>query len=163
MLVLGGVFIGAQAQSLSGRVVSVESGEGVPYAGVVLQSVADSASLARVLCDKQGYFEFADSLLTGLSEGRLVVEALSYNHGVFSTQIPQRNQILKITNAVGHTLGTAEVTARRYQADQMGYTYNLKGDKKVKGLSALQAMNMVPGLSLDLQGNILAQVKSSVF
>ncbi len=155
MLALSSLFVGAQAQSLSGRVVAVESGEGVPYAGVVLQSVADSASLARVLCDKQGNFEFADSLLTGLSEGRLVVEALSYNHGVFSTQIPQRNQILKITNAVGHTLGTAEVTARRYQADQMGYTYNLKGDKKVKGLSALQAMNMVPGLSLDLQGNIL--------
>ena len=91
MLALSSLFVGAQAQSLSGRVVSVESGEGVPYAGVVLQSVADSASLARVLCDKQGNFEFADSLLTGLSEGRLVVEALSYNHGVFSTQIPQRN------------------------------------------------------------------------
>ena len=155
MLVLGGVFIGAQAQSLSGRVVSVESGEGVPYAGVVLQSVADSASIGRVLCDNQGNFEFADSLLTGLSEGRLVVEALGYVQGVFSTQIPQREQVLKLACSEGQTLGTAEVTARRYQADKMGYTYNLKGDKKVKGLSALQALNMVPGLMVDFQGNIL--------
>ena len=72
-----------------------------------------------------------------------------------STQIPQREQVLKLACSEGQTLGTAEVTARRYQADKMGYTYNLKGDKKVKGLSALQALNMVPGLMVDFQGNIL--------
>ncbi|GAB3222743.1 TonB-dependent receptor [Algoriphagus aestuariicola] len=153
----------SQTYTVRGKVLDTSSNQGVPYANVLLLSVADSAQVTGVISDLEGNFE-----LTTSSEGDhiLKIQYLGYNNAFRNIHITGDLDVGTIAIAEETTaLSEVVVAARRATGTQKSDTtmYNADAFKTMKDASAQVLIEKLPGVvsengALQAQGESIAQI-----
>ncbi len=153
----------SQTYTVRGKVLDTSSKQGVPYANVLLLSVADSAQVTGVISDLEGNFELATS-----SEGDhiLKIQYLGYNNAFRNIHITGDLDMGTIAIAEEATaLSEVVVAARRATGTQKSDTtmYNADAFKTMKDASAQVLIEKLPGVvsengALQAQGESIAQI-----
>ncbi|MBN7812745.1 TonB-dependent receptor [Algoriphagus sp. H41] len=153
----------SQTYTVRGKVQDTGNQQGIPYANVLLLSVADSAQVAGVISDPEGNFE-----LTTSSEGDFIlkIQYLGYQSAFKSIHITGDLDIG--TLGIGEeatALSEVVVAARRSSGTQKSDTtmYNADAFKTMKDASAQVLIEKLPGVvsdngTLQAQGESIAQI-----
>ncbi len=143
-----------QTISLKGTILDQETGSPLEYATVVLQKVEDPSSISGGITDESGKFEF--STTPGIYTIRF--EYLSYKTITLENQrLFQSRDLGDIRMAINVAeLEGVEVVGERttveIQLDKK--VYNIGKDLTNSGATISDALNNVPSVNVDVEGNI---------
>ncbi|HCY90482.1 MAG TPA: hypothetical protein DHV17_09515 [Chitinophagaceae bacterium] len=167
LLLLSGITETAIAQNRNHLIVQLmdEWKKPVPYATLHLVRSTDSASMGISMSNEQGICTFQISMLKDVhleisSAGYAKqVLNLSYEHGS-----RQRDTITIVLKKQVASLSGVTVLAKKpfieYKTDRI--TMNVQQNLTTAGLTVLELLERVPGLSVDKDGNIIMQGKTGV-
>jgi hypothetical protein len=168
LLFLALVFTGlnsafSQTHNIRGKVLDTGSQQGIPYANVLLLSIADSAQVTGIISDMEGNFELSTS-----SEGDFIlkIQYLGYQNAFKNIHV--KGDLDVGTIGIGEeatALNEVVVAARRATGTQKSDTtmYNADAFKTMKDASAQVLIEKLPGVVSDngvlqAQGESIAQI-----
>ncbi len=157
-LVLPSVSLAQVDATVSGRVIDSATDAPLPFATVTVTNEADGATVTGVLTDEDGRF-----VVSGLPEGRYVfnLEFLGYAEYDASVLVSTRNEIYDLGElalaAAGAGLEEVVVTAQRQIVEATLDRRIFSMDDNIAGStgSALDAMRILPGITVDQDGRVL--------
>jgi len=151
----------AQTGSISGSITS--DGTGLAGATITLLDGADSAWIRTDIADDKG-----DFLLGGLSAGSYLLIANSLGCRAVTQRVAvKENEVCSITIDLkkdGTSLAEVAVTAKGpFVEMNLGkLTVNIEGTTTTGNTNVLDLMRRLPGVTVDMNGNITMQGKSGV-
>lgn len=139
---------------IHGSVVDAVNKEPIPYIGIYAYSQSDSSRVASVLADIDGVFDF-----TAPSNVYVEVAYMSYAKRVYSDLQPENGVVNLGTIELQPTESTLDeiaVTAERsvveFELDKR--VFNVGKDISASGMGALDVLNNVPSVDVNLEGAI---------
>lgn len=146
---------GQEKQTISGTLQDEESNEALPFASVVARNSGDSTIIEGTTTDLQGSFTFdiqSDNFYITFS-------SLGYVDQVISQVDPQAKnlnlgviQLSKDAQQLQEVDVTAERSVVEFQLDKK--VFNVGKDIASSGLGALDVLNNVPSVNVDIEGQI---------
>jgi outer membrane receptor protein involved in Fe transport len=161
----GGNMVRPAGGSISGRVFSKVQKVPMEYTNVVLYKAADSSMVTGSITDKKGSFRFQ-----GLRDGKyyLQVHFIGFNiKKIGNLVISSNHKEIKLPDILlipaTATLKDVEVTARQprvsYQIDKK--VVDVSKDLTAAGGTAIDALQNVPSVDVDLEGNVTLRGSSN--
>lgn len=153
----------AQMKTYSGRVVDETTGEAIPYATVVLVSKATKRVLDGTTTSEKGSFKLtSDSTNAFIKitffnyEEKLIEELSAVSNAIDLGEI----QLTAAVTDLGGVEVTAEKSTMEFKLDKR--VFNVGKDISSTGMGALEVLNNVPSVSVDIEGNIKLRGNSGV-
>lgn len=152
-----------QTTTYTGKVVEQTSNEIIPYATVVLVSSNTEKVIAGTTTDNEGNF----NLSSDSSQLYIRVSFIGYNNLIIEDLNKEINLIdlgvIQLTPSV-QDLGEAQVTAEKstmvFKLDKR--VFHVGKDISSTGAGALDVLNNVPSVNVDIEGNIQLRGNSGV-
>lgn len=145
--------------SISGKVVDINSKEGVAYAAIVIKSGIDADNLTGGITKEDGSFEINE-----LPEGELILEVQFIGYKTYSQKftISKKNKKINIgtisIEEETEELEGVEVVAERTTIEQKidRKVINVGKDLTTAGATAAEIMNNIPSVNVDQQSGELS-------
>lgn len=140
--------------TINGTVTDSISKEGLPFASVQLASVLDTAFVAGAMTDIEGAFR-----LEGIPFGeyKLLTSYMGYRQEEMPVVIGERRTKVHVSLLkISYTLSEVEVTAEKSMTEHgiEKTTINVSKDATHTGASAIDVMQSLPSVDIDMDGNI---------
>ncbi|MCH2199380.1 MAG: TonB-dependent receptor family protein [Flavobacteriales bacterium] len=144
----------SDAKVITGKVIDAESRDGIPYATVVFQ-LADDSVIGGTSTDESGLFRAS----VNTEEIKIQVSFIGYE-----TQVIENRSLNALENNLGEVelirsalaLEEAEVAAEKstveFKLDKR--VFNVGKDISSAGAGALEVLDQVPSVNVDIEGNI---------
>lgn len=145
----------SQGKSFTGKVVDASTDEAIPYATVVIFSKTTNAVFAGTISDENGVFDvYSDSSnvhlrITFLSYDEVVLD--SFPAGSKRIDVGEIRLIMS-AQEIGGVEVSAEKSTMEFKLDRR--VFNVGTDISSTGMGALDVLNSVPSVSVDIEGNI---------
>lgn len=153
----------AQSKTYTGKILDESSKEAIPYVTVVLVSKTSNSILDGTTTDELGFFQLMGDTtkafirITFFNYEEKLIENLATKGSVFDL-----GEIMLSPTAT--EIGGVEVTAERstmeFKLDKR--VFNVGTDISSTGMSAMEVLNNVPSVSVDIEGNIKLRGNSGV-
>ncbi|MBE0649603.1 MAG: TonB-dependent receptor [Bacteroidales bacterium] len=151
--------------SITGRVFSKDQKVAMEYTNVVLYRSADSSMVTGSITDKMGSFSFR-----GIRNGKyyLMIHFIGFNiKKIGNIEISNNHKDIRVPDIflmpATATLKDVEVTARQprvsYQIDKK--VVDVSKDLTAAGGTAIDALQNVPSVNVDLEGNVTLRGSSN--
>lgn len=148
-----------------GKVISQGQKEAMQYTNVVLYKASDSTMVTGSITDKNGIFKF-----DGIKDGKyyLKIHFIGFKIRTISNlEISQNHRSIRLpdilmtpeTATLKHVTITAQQPRVSYQIDKK--VVNVSKDLTAAGGSAVDALQNVPSVNVDLQGNVTLRGSSN--
>ncbi len=156
---------GMPSGSISGKVLNKAGKEAVPYAAVAIYGVRDSSLLTGAMTNDAGIF-----IINDLKPGRyyLVIKFVGFRKDTVSNIMlrPPKMHINIgeiLLNPASENLKSVEITAEKtyveYKIDKK--VVNVGKDLSATGGTAVEALENVPSVTVDIDGNVQLRGSSS--
>lgn len=152
----------AQDVVLTGTIIDAQSSDPIPYATVVVIAEEDGSVRAGTTTDDSGAF----SMVADVTGARLEVSFIGFFPKTISP-IPAGNPVDLGTIALDRdnvVLDNAEVTAEKstveFKLDKR--VFNVGKDISSTGMGALDVLDNVPSVNVDIEGNVTLRGQSGV-
>ena len=152
-----------QEKTYSGKIVDKASSEDIPYATVVLVSNNSNKVITGTTTDEKGRFELkSDSSnlfvkVTFIGYNEMIIKEFAFNESEFD--LGQLELESSIQN-VGEVQVTAEKSTMVFKLDKR--VFIVGKDISSTGVGALEVLNNVPSVNVDIEGNIQLRGNSGV-
>ncbi|MDG1331457.1 MAG: TonB-dependent receptor [Crocinitomicaceae bacterium] len=154
----------SQVKTYTGRVVDAETNEGIPYATVVLVSKVYDAVLDGTTTFEDGLFQLnsksSDSLfikITFFDYGDSIIEVTPPESGLLDLKEVKLKPSAIDLEGVNVS---AEKSSMEFKLDKR--VFNVGKDISTTGMGAMEVLNNVPSVSVDIEGNIKLRGNSGV-
>lgn len=156
-------FANAQQAPLSGKVVDEITNEPIPYATVLLKSKGSNTILSGTSTDDQGNFSLKSSQDSSYLEIKFMgYKTLIISDSLWKSKGTELGTIELQTNE--QALGTVEVRGEQstmeFKLDKR--VFNVGEDLSSSGAGALEVLNNVPSVSVDIEGNVYLRGSAGV-
>jgi outer membrane receptor protein involved in Fe transport len=145
---------------LSGQVVDNITGDGVPFATVILKT--DSVKIFKAMaCDGEGKFTFT---LTAKEKYILSVTAIGYKGISMPVEVTDlKNNVGKLIMEASTTLQEVEVTAQKplVKMDLDKIVYSMEADPEAQTNTTFEMLRKVPLVTVDAEENITVNGQSN--
>jgi outer membrane receptor protein involved in Fe transport len=145
---------------LSGQVTDKISGDGVPFATVILKT--DSVKIFKAMaCDGKGQFTF---VLTAKDKYILTITAIGYKEISQSVAITeQKTDLGKLTMEASIALGEVEVSAQKplVKMDVDKIVYSMEADPEAQTNTTFEMLRKIPLVNVDAEENITVNGQSN--
>lgn len=141
--------------TIRGTLVEDQSGQPVPYANVFLHSSRTGNFISGTNSDNTGQFLIeTDSIHVFLKISFIGFETTEIKDLNFKTTILDLGtiKIKQNTKGIDEVLVSAEKSSVEFKLDKR--VYNVGKDISTTGMGALEVLNNVPSVSVDIEGNI---------
>ncbi len=160
----GTYLFGQKSLTLRGKLVEELSGQAVEFATISVFSKVDSSLVAGGLSELEGVFQFESKNIASFA----VIEFLSFNPITINLDIKSDSKdidlgIIKMKSAsvaIDEVTITAEKSTSQFMLDRK--VFNVGQDLGSRGGTALELLNNVPSLSVDVEGGISLRGNSNV-
>lgn len=146
---------GQHTKNITGKVVEEISGLPIPYAKVVVRSLTSSNVLTGTTTDDNGNFHLqTDSTNVFLQISFLGFDTKEIRDFIDDSDVINLGEIQlsqPVQNLEGVTV-TAEKSNMEFRLDRR--VFNVGTDISSTGMGALEVLNNVPSVSVDIEGNI---------
>lgn len=143
---------------ISGKIIDSETGKPLPYTNVIVKSMKDSSIVTGAISDEDGSFK-----IKNVRPGRFFVELkfIGYKTKIYKNVVikPDSRSVDMETvrlNPAEYESDGIEVTAERdrieYKVDKK--IVNVAGDISASGGSAVEALENVPSVTVDIEGDV---------
>lgn len=153
----------AQTKTYSGKIVDEESNEVIPYVTVVLVSKSTEAVMAGATSDENGDF----TLESDSTNVYLKMSFFSYDEKRIEDFTSDGNtvnlgtiQLTMTAQEVGGVEVTAEKSSMEFKLDKR--VFNVGKDISSTGMGAMEVLNNVPSVTVDIEGNLKLRGNSGV-
>lgn len=158
-----GIGIRAEVLTFTGRVLDRENNEAISFATVSLLSRVDGGLLGGTTSDIDGYFEVQSSGESSYIE----IEFLGYEKLIVSDYEVQDGAVFlgnvfmsESTQLLEEVVVTTERSTTEFKADKR--VFNVGSDLTSSGASALEVLNNVPSVNVDIEGAVTLRGSSGV-
>jgi len=145
---------------VTGRVIDNISGDGVPYATIILKN--DSIKVKKMLaCDLSGQFNIS---LAVKEKYILIITATGYKEFSMPVKVTEQKTILgKLTLEESTALKEVEVTAQKplVKLDVDKIVYSMEADPEAQTNSTFEMLRKVPLVTVDAEENITVNGQSN--
>jgi outer membrane receptor protein involved in Fe transport len=152
-----------QEKAYFGKIIDKESNEDIPYATVLLVSNSSNRVITGTTTDDKGEFEFkSDSVnlyvkVIFIGYDELIIKEFTPN--VTLIDLGQLALVSSIQN-VGEVQVTAEKSSMVFKLDKR--VFIVGKDISSTGVNAIEVLNSVPSVNVDIEGNIQLRGNSGV-
>lgn len=153
----------AQVKTYSGRIVDETTNKAIPYVTVVLVSKSTNSVLDGTTTNDNGQFKLmSDSInafikITFFSYDEKLIDELSSESNLIDLG---EVQLVSSSKEFGEVEVTAEKSSMEFKLDKR--VFNVGKDISSTGMGALEVLNNVPSVSVDIEGNIKLRGNSGV-
>lgn len=148
---------------ITGRVLEETSGQPLPYASVVAKRIGTNDVLSGTIADDSGAFELTTKTsrffleVTFIGFETLVLDSFTFTKGRLELGKVKVKQNAKSMEGVEVR---AEKSAVTFQLDKR--VFNVGQDIASTGVGAMEVLNNVPSVNVDIEGNITLRGNSGV-
>ena len=146
-----------------GIVVEAESETPLPFATVVVQSLTNDKILAGTTTGENGEFELiTDSTTVYLKISFIGFEKLELRTIQVTRGVNELGtiELTQISQEMGEVKVTAEKSSMEFKLDKR--VFNVGSDISSTGMGAMDVLNNVPSVSVDIEGNVKLRGNSGV-
>lgn len=148
---------------LSGKVVDQDDNTPIPFANVVFVPSSDQSASRGTTTDIDGNF----TLITSRESGQLEISFIGYEKEVIKDLNPERKnlnldliKIKKSTETLNEIDLTAEKSSVEFKLDKR--VFNVGKDLSSTGVGALEVLNSVPSVNVDIEGGVTLRGNAGV-
>ncbi|MCH2225958.1 MAG: TonB-dependent receptor, partial [Crocinitomicaceae bacterium] len=154
----------SQVKTYTGIIVGEGSSEPIPYVTVVLVSKESNSVLDGTTTTEDGFFQLNSSA----SKIYIRISYFDYKDSIIELTAPMSSLLdlgkiaLKRNDAIefGDVTVTAEKSSMEFKLDKR--VFNVGKDISSTGMGAMEVLNNVPSVSVDIEGNIKLRGNSGV-
>ncbi len=156
--------LGQETQvTISGYIIDSGSGQPIPYATIVLKSAQNAEIITGTTSDEEGVF----SVTTTASDFMVEINFMGYETMTFDQLTPKNNLIhlgkISLTpgaNTLQEISVIAEQSSVEFKLDKR--VFNVGKDISSTGMGALEVLNRVPSVNVDLEGEVTLRGNAGV-